>query len=115
MAAPTVVASGPAPTNPAIIGTEHILYETTTGENYTGSVNKINMTAGDTVEIRFFKKVLAGSSQDLVEKRTFSDAPTEDTGTVYYLPHVSCPFGMKLTLKQTAGTGRNYDWSVERP
>jgi hypothetical protein len=112
MAAPTVVASG---TQTAVITTEHTLHETTTPEHYTVSINRINMASGDTTEVRLYKKVLTGSTQDLIDRRTFSDAPTEDTGTVYYLPHVSCPFGFKVTLKQTAGTGRNYDWSVERP
>ena len=105
----TVVGSG---TQTAVISTEHTLYEVTTPNYYTGSINLGNMASGDTTEIRLYKKILTGSTQDLIDVWTFTDAQTK---TVFYIPPVSAPFGVKITLKQTGGTGRNYDWSVETP
>lgn len=105
----TVVGSG---TQTATLDTEHILYQTTTSNYYTGSVNLTNMASGDITIVRLYKKVLTGSSQDLIDSWTFSGA---QTNKIFYLPHVSSPFGAKFTLEQTDGTGRNYDFSIETP
>ena len=109
---PVVVSSG---SQTAVISTEHTLFEDTTNFHYSFSLSKANMVSGDTLEIRVYKKVRTGDSQELLNKWTYTDAQTEDDGIVWHLSFVSCPFGCKFTLKQTAGTGRAYSWSVERP
>lgn len=95
-------------------GTEQTLYSTTTSGHYGATIDKSNMQAGDTLEIRYYKKVLTGSSLLPIEKKTFTDAPAADD-KLFYVPQIQCPFGYKITLKQTAGTNRNYEWSVETP
>ena len=108
MSAPTVVDSGTKTAD----GTEQTLYTTSSGGHYTASVDLTNMASGDTTEIRIYKKVLTGSTLTQIDIYTFTDGQTND---VFFIPFVSCPFGYKVTLKQTAGTNRNYDWSVETP
>ena len=95
-------------------GTEQTLVSTTNSGHYTATIDKSLMQAGDTLEIRYYKKVLAGSALLPIDKLTFIDAqPADDK--LCFVPPVTCPFGYKITLKQTAGTNRNYEWSVETP
>jgi len=108
MAAPTVVASGTVTAN----GTEQTLHTTATGAHYSATVDLTNMATSDVTEIRIYKKVLTGSTLRQVDIYTFTDAQTNPN---FYIPFVSCPFGYKLTLKQTSGSGKNYEWSVENP
>lgn len=108
MPAPTVVDSDTTLAD----GTEQTLFTTSTSNHYTASIDLSNMQSGDTLIIRAYKKVLTGSSFAEVIKETFlgaQDAPN------FYIPFISCPFGYQLTIEQTGGTNRNYDWSVETP
>lgn len=105
----TVVDSG---TQTAVLDTEHTLFETTTNGAYSSSINLGNMASGDITIIRLHKKVLTGSTQDLIRPWTFTGAQTDK---VFYIPHISAPFGVKITIEQTDGTGRDYPWSVETP
>ena len=71
----------------------------------------MNMTSTDTLELRAYVKVLSGSTKHVVYYDKFVAAqPTDD------LVKISVPvaglFYVEFTLKQTAGTGRNYDWAV---
>lgn len=105
----TVVGSG---TQTAVLDTEHELYATTSSGHYSASVDLLNMATGDITIIRIYKKVLTGSSQTLIDSYTFSEAQTKK---VLFVPFVCCPFGYRITLEQTDGTGRDYPWSVETP
>lgn len=108
MAAPTVASSGTATAD----GTEQTLLSTSTGAHYSASIDLTNMATGDVTEIRIYKKVLTGSTLRQIDVFTFSGAQTSPN---FFIPFVSCPFGYKLTIKQTSGTNRNYEWSVETP
>lgn len=105
----SVTASG---TQTAAISTEHTLNAPTAGNVYQLAVSLANMANGDVVELRFKRKVLSSGSAEVVFTATYKDAQGVD-GAVALSPPVPCPHGCTVTLKQTAGTGRNFDWSLE--
>lgn len=110
-------------TQTATIGTEHTL-DTETGSGvYVVVVNTKNMVNGDELELRAYTKVLTGDSQHwLIFEGSYkhqtgdgADAGSSAGGEVLKVsPPVSTPFSVKFTLKQTAGTGRSFDWRVDQ-
>jgi len=109
-----ILASG---TQAATIGVEHVL------RDETGSEGKIldafidlgNMVAGDYTEVRVFTKTLTGGSLRRVYYQKFVGAQDDEpTGRspIIYVPALTATTEYKITLKQTAGTGRNYDWKI---
>lgn len=101
-----VVASG---TQAASIGTEHSLATSTTGKTYVLAVNLQNLVNGDEVEIILYSKVLSGSTKQVVRRATFSNVPSEPN--VYSEPIPANQY-IEAALKQTAGTGRNFEWAL---
>lgn len=104
----TVDASG---TQTAVIGTEHILDSPTTNATYVLEVDTTNMVAGDVLELRVYNKTLTGSTLHQAWKGTYSNG---QVNPVKKSVPIDVVFGAKFTLKQTLGTGRNFDWSVNR-
>lgn len=107
---PSSIAEG---TQLAVIATEHTLHTNTANKHYAGLISLTNMASGDITEIRAYIVVKSGGAQEVFWEETFHDEQPDDPG--YPIPFVSCVYGYKLTLKQTAGTGRNYDWRVDEP
>lgn len=98
-------------TQTAVISTEHSLATPTSAGVRVLMVDTVNMQAGDTLELRIKVKTLSGGTIRVAYLGTFTGAqPTDD------LIKVSVPIpsevGATFTLKQTAGTGRDYDWKV---
>ena len=100
-------------TQTATINTEHTLRDISGNKFYWALLDLVNMIAGDTVEIRVYTKAKSTGTSRMVygpPDTTFSgvqDVP------IQIIAAVPCPATQyKLTLKQTEGTGRNYDWSV---
>lgn len=105
----TIDASG---TQTAVIGTEHILDSPTTNGTYAFSVDTVNMANGDLVELRVYD-MIDGTNLRQVFKGTCQHAQTgSNVGKVS--PPIAVTAGAKFTLKQTAGTGRVFPWSVRR-
>ena len=107
----------------AVIGTEHTLKTDTDPGVYTVTVNLRNMAFGDRVELRILRKLLTGDAQSwLLYGANFSDVAGDaagvGSGAAGEVLAVSVPFTSKysysVTLKQTLGTGRNYDWSIDQ-
>lgn len=96
-------------TQSATVGTEHTLATPTTAKTRVLTVDLSNLVAGDQVELRVKKKVLTGGSAVLAAYAAF--AGPVNTVVADSVP-VICPYGATLTLKQTAGTSRNFDWTV---
>lgn len=99
----------------AVIGTEHTL-NPTTPETTVGMfqlvVDLSAMQAGDTVELRVKEKAQnAAGTQRTVFTDTYSDAQSADSAS-YASPALILGNGWDMTLKQTAGTGRAYPWSI---
>lgn len=97
-------------TQAATIGTEHILDNPTTSATYEFSVDTSNMVNGDLLELRVYDKV-DGTNFQQVWKGTYQHVQINN-GKVS--PAKAVTAGAKFTLKQTAGTGRNFAWSVRR-
>lgn len=101
---PTVSASG---TQTTVIGTEHTLFNPTTNKWFSGYIDVTNMTTGDTVEVRVYTIVKTAGSYILYSLTTLVDAQTLN---LYHIPSFPSDIGFKVTLKQTVGTARTYDW-----
>jgi hypothetical protein len=104
---PTLTASG---TLTAIIGTEHTINNPTGSKWYSAYVDTTNMASGDTTEVRVYLLVKVAGSYIQFYVQTFTNSQTPNQ--LVYIPPFPSDLGYKLTLKQTAGTGRNYDWRV---
>ena len=101
-----VVASG---TQAATVGTEHTLATSTTGKTYVLVVDTGAMAAGDILELRIYTIVLAAGTERLAYIVVYAHAQSDPQK--YSIP-VPANISFKATLKQTAGTGRSYPWSV---
>jgi hypothetical protein len=103
---PTLTTNG---TQTAVIGTEHTLTTQTTNKFFTAYIDLTNMVSGDTVEIRVSLIIKAAGSHILYYLGTYSGA---QTNPLVYIPSLPSDISWKLTLKQTTGTGRNFDYRV---
>jgi hypothetical protein len=99
----------------ATIGTEHILTanpETTDGV-YQVFIDIDAMALGDTVEIRIKEKARTGDTQRTIETFVISQDPSTDSN-LWVSPSFVLVNGWDVTLKQTAGTGRAFLWSIRK-
>ena len=103
---PVLTTSG---TQTAVITTEHTLTTQTGNKFYTGYVDLTNMQSGDTVEIRVSIIIKAAGSHILYYLGTYSGV---QTNPLVFIPTLPSDISWKLTLRQSVGTGRNYDWRV---
>lgn len=98
-------------TQAATISTEHTLATITAVGTFLLNVDTSNMVNGDVLELRAKKKVLTGGSAAIVMVASFSNVQADPVKIS--IPVVSL-YSLAFTLKQTAGTGRNFDWNVEQ-
>lgn len=98
----------------ATISTEHTLNGTspeTTDGIYQLVIDTANMAAGDTTEIRIKEKARTGDTQRQIFVSTLSGAQSDP---LWVSPTFVLMNGWDMTLKQTAGTGRAYPWSIRK-
>lgn len=102
-------------TQTATVTTEHTLLDVAVAGTFTLHVDKVNMVAGDVLELRIYQIVLTGGTRRVAYLARFAGAqPTDD------LIGISVPIAneltdagsLRFTLKQTAGTSRNFPWKV---
>ena len=110
----TLLSPNPATGNTGAltIGAETILAAATSlgqGATFLPQVDLSNMADGDVTEIRVYNQ--ANSASSLVEEICLSFANGQ-TDLIPPLPAIPATIGWKLTIKQTVGTGRAYQWSV---
>jgi hypothetical protein len=103
------VATESSGTQTAVITTEHTLATTTSAKTRVLVVDLTNLVAGDTVELKIKTKVLTGGSVLLAYFATYTGSVAAPV--VHSLP-VPGTYGATFTLKQTAGTGRNFDFEI---
>ena len=94
----------------ATITTEHSLATPTTIATYVFSVDTVNMVLGDTLELRVYDMVDATNYRE-VWMLTYQHVQATH-GKVF--PPLAVTTQAKFTLKQTAGTGRAFPWSIRR-
>lgn len=108
---PTLEDSG---TQTATVTTEHTLTTLSGNKTYQLYVDTANMAAGDAVELRIKTKVLSGGTTRCVSKATYKHAQSADDLIKISIPVMSDQEYV-ATLKQTAGTGRDFPWKVMSP
>lgn len=98
----------------ATINTEHVL-NTTTPETTDGIyqlyIDVAAMVAGDVTEIRIKEKCRTGDTQRQVLVSTLAGAQSDP---LWCSPSLILMNGWDMTLKQTAGTGRAFPWSIRK-
>lgn len=114
------VASSASGTQAATIGVEHDLFNPSPAVPgvYQLWVDLSAMADGDTLVLRLKRMVKSGGTVRTVYRQAFSNAQDADGGQVA----VGIPLGISMTdngairatLQQTTGTGRSYDYTVER-
>lgn len=103
----TVDSSG---TQTATVGTEHMLATPTTNATYVFSVDTVNLALGDLVELRCYDMV-DGTNYRQMWKGTYQHAQINNAKAS---PPLAVTTQARFSLKQTAGTGRAFPWSVRR-
>lgn len=99
-------------TQAATIGTEHALVSnSTTADAFQVHINVLAMAAGDVLEIAVKGKVLATDSELVIYRAVLAGVQGEP---VWPSMPLMLMHGWSVTIKQTAGTGRSYSWSVRR-
>lgn len=93
----------------AVIGTEHTLSTITTAGVYLLVVDTNAMVNGDELELRAKTKAKTGSSSREAFYQCYSHIQGQPNK--YSIP-VPIDVEVLFTLKQTAGTGRTFDWNV---
>lgn len=104
-----VVSSG---SQTAVISTEHTLATVTAPGVYVLVVDTNAMVNGDVLELRVKRKVRTGDTTRVAYYATYAHAQGADNNIKLSVP-IPSPFEFVATLKQTAGTGRAFPWSVE--
>ena len=94
----------------AVVGTEHILSTPTTSATYVFSADLVNLVIGDMVELRCYDKV-DGTNYSQMWKAAFQNPQINNAKAS---PPMAVTTQAKFTLKQVAGTGRVFPWSVRR-
>lgn len=107
-------------TQTATINTEHTLVNANaTAGVWQLTVDLSNMAVGDTLELRAFVKTLTGDTNPkLAFYAQFADVRGDGAApgsaangeVVVDSPPITSPYAISFTLKQTAGTGRSFNW-----
>lgn len=95
----------------ASINTEHTLATLTAARTYVLWVSLVNMLSGDTLELRIKTKMASSSAYETVYKDSWTGAQSVDDIQKVSIP-VPSDIATLFTLKQTAGTGRNFAWKI---
>jgi len=92
-------------------GTEQTVWDVTTGTKFLmGQIDLQLMQSGDTVVIKRYLKVRTSSTLTIEWYDTYADAQTNQN--VINFPPLSPVSEYKVTLQQTTGTNRNYDYKL---
>ncbi len=96
----------------ATIGTEHTLATSTVNATFQSKVRLNNLALGDIVELRLYTITLTGGTLEVCWKGVWG--PALPASLVVISPPIASDQSYRLTLRQTAGTGRAFDWAVLR-
>lgn len=96
----------------AVISTLHTLATITDAGTYVFGVDLSNMANGDIVELFVNVKLRSGSTSTNAYKATFANVQGQP---VQFSVPVLVPHEIICQLRQTAGTGRSFDWAIYEP
>lgn len=96
-------------TQSASIGTEHTLGTPSSPGTYLLVVDTTNMQNGDTLELRGKSAAKAGGSNIQFFCGQYANVQADPMKISVPIPAVD---GCTFTLKQVAGSGRNFDWNI---
>src|SRR5687767_14552068 len=102
-------------TQSAAVSTEHFLSSPNIAGTFTFHVDTVNMAAGDVIELRIYQMVLTGGTTRVAFKQVYYDAQPADDVIKISVPisnDLTDTNALRFSLKQTAGTGRNFPWKV---
>lgn len=102
-------------TQTATIATEHTLLDIATAGTFTFHVDLTNLAATDTVELRIYQKILTAGTLRVAYYQSFTSVMPTDDRLQISVPisnDLTSAASVRFTLKQTAGTGRTFDWKV---
>jgi hypothetical protein len=107
---PTSIASG---TQTAVVTTEHTLATDTSNATFVLVVDTANLTVAsgvaDVVELRIYTIALSAGAERLAYTATYVGIQGDP---IKYSVPVPADISFKATLKQTAGTARQFPWKV---
>jgi len=92
-------------------GSEQTIREITRLGKVQGYIDFTNMASGDTTTIRTYMKIKSGGSYIKQGQRVLSDAQSP-ANLMYIFEFPTPTYGFKITLEQSAGTNRTYDWML---
>lgn len=97
-------------TQTATISTEHTLAQNSGANNFQFSVDTTNMVNGDITELRVYRIINATARQ--VACGIYSNIQASPLKEYRVDASQGVANGIKVTLKQMAGTGRAFDWEL---
>lgn len=96
----------------AVINTLHTLGSEETADGYYQLLVDVSTLAnGDILELTAELKVKTAGTARVCAMAAFRDVQTEAAVFSVPIPNI---YGLTFKLKQTAGTGRTFDWSILR-
>jgi hypothetical protein len=99
----------------SVVTTEHTLLDVAVTGTFQITVDKFNMASGDTLELRIYDIVLTSGTRRVAYFQSYSGAQSTDDMLAISVPisnDLTDAGSLRFTLKQTAGSPRNYDWKV---
>lgn len=96
-------------TQTATIGTKHQLYTSNLGKTYALMVDTTNLDLGDVLELSIDVACEPGGSH--LQAYFVTCAHKQADMAKISVPAIA-PYGATFSLKQTAGTGREFKWCV---
>src|SRR4051794_8343851 len=93
-------------TQTATVTTEHTLLDVAVAGSFVLSVDKVNMAAGDVLELRVYKIVLTGGTRRVAYMERFYDDQPGDDEIAISVPisnALTDAGSLRFTLKQTFG------------
>lgn len=91
------------------LDTPHTLDTETGGKTYVFGVNLQPMLVGDVVILRAWTKLLSGSTSRLAYRAIYANVQEEHN---VYSPPIPANREIIVTIEQTDGTGRTYEWAL---
>jgi hypothetical protein len=92
-------------------GTEQTVAELDALGSLEGWIDLANMASGDAVTIKIYTKMKSGGTYRLYDSGDYSDVQAKPALHTIELPTT---YGIKITLQQTAGTYKTYDYTFFR-